>query len=301
MIKRLENEDDDSPMPVMAGRRPDPDPTLRTMQLVDKAIDSLRNELKTRFEAVESRFSAIDQATRIVHEDYVRVPTVVDKSVGGLRELLEARLCALEKLQELMRSAMRSGPDVITEAVQNLELLMDQKIATSAERLDGKIQQHIGETAEKFAGVGAQFSERDTRTDQRAGDTKLAVDAAFAAAKEATSKIEAGFTKQIDSLVGVMDTLSKNLDSKISDVKELINDLKLRVQSAESRSGVIDPSVNNAVAELAKEVRSLRASERSAAGASQQSTDNTARMFSVVAIAAAVVIGVGEIIVRVAH
>ena len=93
----------------------------------------------------------------------------------------------------------------------------------------GQLEKLIGETTERFSGVAAQFSERDTRTDQRAGDTKLAVDAAFAAAKEATSKIELGFTKQIDSMVLAMDTLSKNLDSKINDVKDMINDAKARL------------------------------------------------------------------------
>jgi hypothetical protein len=297
MVKSIAPEEDDNSY-IMQGRRPDPDPTLRTMQLVDKAVASLRAELETRFDAVESRFSGIDQATRIVHEDYVRVPTVVDKATGSLRELIEARLCALEKLQELMRAAMRSGPDVINEAVDHLEVLMDQKIATAAERLDGKIHQHVGETAEKFAGVAAQFSERDTRTDQRAGDTKLAVDAAFAAAKEATSKIEAGFTKQIDGLVGVMDTLSKNLDSKISDVKELINDLRLRVQSAETRTSVVDPTVGKDLAELTVEVRSLRMAESATGGAHRQASDNIARMISIAAIAITAIIGLAEIIAR---
>ena len=107
---------------------------------------------------------------------------------------------------------------------------------TAFAELNGKIAQLSGETLEKFSGVAAQFSERDTRTDQRAGDTKLAVDAAFAAAKEATSKIELGFTKQIDSMVLGMDTLGKNIESKISDVKDMINDVKARLAAVESRT-----------------------------------------------------------------
>ena len=221
--------------PSVTMRRPDPDPTLRTMQLVDKAMMSLRDELKTRFDAVETRFEGIDVATKLVHDDYVRVPTVVDKAVGGLRELLEARIKAIEDLIVLLRGLVGERASVIQTAVHQTEVLVDQKIANAYAKLEGQINQLGGETTEKFIGVASQFAERDTRTDQRAGDTKLAVDAAFAAAKEATSKIEAGFTKQIDSMVGVIDTQTKNSDSKISDVKDMISDLKSRMQSIESR------------------------------------------------------------------
>jgi type VI protein secretion system component VasK len=274
VVKRNIDEENNESVPVMLGRRPDPDPTLRTMQLVDKAIASLRAELDTRFHAVENRFDGIDLATKLVHEDYVRVPTVVDKAIGGLRELMEARIDSLERLLEILRESIEIRPEAVASAVKHLENLMDQKIATCAERLDGKIQHHVGQTDERFAGVGAQFAERDTRTDQRAGDTKLAVDAAFAAAKEATSKIEAGFTKQIDSMVGVIDTLAKNVDSKISDVKDTVGDLKIRTQSVESRAAVIDPSIRNDLTGVMAEVRTLAGMQKMAEGSKVKSDDS---------------------------
>ncbi len=247
-------------------RRPDPDPTLRTMQLVDKAISSLKDELETRFDAVKTRFEGIDVATRLVHDDYVRVPTVVDKATGSLRELMESRLRALEEGVQLRRENIAIRPEAVADAVKHLEILMESKVATLGAALSGRIEQLVGETQEKFTGVAAQFSERDTRTDQRAGDTKLAVDAAFAAAKEATSKIELGFTKQIDSMVLAMDTLSKNLDSKISDVKDMISDLKIRIQAVESRSAVIDPSIRSDLTNVMGEVRALASLEKMSAG-----------------------------------
>jgi hypothetical protein len=155
---------------------------------------ALRNELGSQFRAIESRFLAIDKATELQHEDQVRVPTQIDKAVIGLRDVLE------------------------------------QMVLVHISKLNGKLDTHISATAEKFTGVGAQFSERDTRTDQRAGDTKLAVDAAFAAAKEATAKIEAGFTKQIDGMTQIIDTKTGNIDGNLSDLKD-------RVTALESRSG----------------------------------------------------------------
>jgi hypothetical protein len=73
------------------GLVPVPDPTLLTTALVDKAITGLRTELNVRFEA-------IDAATRIVKEDYVRVPTVVDRAILTIRELMESRI---DKLHEV--------------------------------------------------------------------------------------------------------------------------------------------------------------------------------------------------------
>jgi hypothetical protein len=157
---------------------------------------ALRNEIATRLQSIDTRFSAIDKAIDLAHEDAVRVPTQVDKAINAVRDLLE------------------------------------QMIETRIAEIRGELHQQVAETGQKFIGVAAQFAERDTRTDQRAGDTKLAVDAAFAAAKEATAKIEAGFTKQIDAQTGTIDTKTGNLD-------RLIGDLKDRVTAVESRTAGI--------------------------------------------------------------
>jgi hypothetical protein len=159
--------------------------------------DGIPPSVQAGLDAINTRLAAIDKATTLQHDDLVRVPTQVDKAVGALRELLE------------------------------------QTMKTYAAQVTGELHQHIAETREKFIGVGSQFSERDTRTDQRAGDTKLAVDAAFAAAKEATAKIETGFTKQIDGMSLIIDTKTANLAQGISDLKD-------RVTASENRIGGAD-------------------------------------------------------------
>jgi hypothetical protein len=145
----------------------------------------------------------MEKAVEVFHADLTRVPTLLDRSITGLRELLE------------------------------------QIVFTEIEKLKGQLDTNRAETAEKFAGVAAQFSERDTRTDQRAGDTKLAVDAAFAAAKEATAKIEAGFTKQIDGMVTIIDTKTSNLDGRISDVKDMVTNMTGRSKGLDAGWGYL--------------------------------------------------------------
>jgi hypothetical protein len=142
-------------------------------------------------------------------------------------------------------------PDPTLLTTQNLlreiaslkELLESRSIGLNA-LFDEKISRYVSVSNEKFAAVAAQFSERDTRTDQRAGDTKLAVDAAFAAAKEATAKIEAGFTKQIDGMNQIIDTKTRNIDGNVSDLKERMTILESRgVATSDIRKGSHDSSV----------------------------------------------------------
>jgi hypothetical protein len=114
--------------------------------------------------------------------------------------------------------------------ISNLKELTDTKFAGINDLFSSELEKLASVTSERFTAVGAQFTERDTRTDQRAGDTKLAVDAAFAAAKEATAKIEAGFTKSIDGQQELMNTNTKASDEKISDLKDRITAIESRTQ-----------------------------------------------------------------------
>lgn len=157
---------------------PNPDPSIITTAAIDRAITNLEGRLSARLDAIE-------KASDMFHTDLTRVPTLLDRSILGLREFIE------QKISEL--SAV---------------------------------------TQERFNGIGNQFSERDVRTEQRARDTKLAVDAAFAAAKESTSKIEAAFTKQIDAMINILDTKTVNLADAISDIK-------VRLTAIESRTGTV--------------------------------------------------------------
>ena len=121
----------------------------------------------------------------------------VDRAVSSATAIIDARIDGIEKGIEVFRADLTRVPTSV-----------DRQILSLRELADSKLEHLAAVTSERFLGVAAQFSERDTRTDQRAGDTKLAVDAAFAAAKEATAKIEAGFTKQIDAMISIIDTKS---------------------------------------------------------------------------------------------
>lgn len=151
----------------------------------------LWREIAALKELVFTRLAAMDTAIVVAHDDLVRVPTDVQKQVGNLKDLHEEKFAGV-KAEFATRDALVN---------------------------------------EKFASIQTQFKERDTRAEQTSKDSKVAVDAALQAAKEAVAeqnkssalaiaKSEAATAKQIDQLVVLIATTSKSSDDKINDAKE---------------------------------------------------------------------------------
>jgi hypothetical protein len=184
--------------------------------LPDTAID---RAVANASAVINARIDGMEKAVGVFQADLTRVPTTVDRQILALKEKLEERFNAVEKDLSEVHKAVDARQGSVKDEISHLRDLVF-----------GKIDSAISVTAERFSGVAAQFAERDTRTDQRAGDTKLAVDAAFAAAKEATAKIEAGFTKQIDGMITIVDTKTGNLAGGLGDLKERMTAMESRTQ-----------------------------------------------------------------------
>ena len=150
-----------------------------------------------------------------INHDLLALEHQLVERINGIRSTLEARLGAMDKAAELFD--------------QNLN-----RIPTLTDREVG----HLREVhEEKFLSIQRQFLERDTRVEQTARDTKVAVDAALQAAEKAVgkqnesfalsiNKSEAATTKQIDQQVLNAQTTASGLDSKIVDVKDRITRLE---------------------------------------------------------------------------
>jgi hypothetical protein len=134
------------------------------------------------------------------------------REIAMLKELLEERRAGSKEVFALLQGHIDAIPRIVDEKINNLRLLHE----------------------EKFESIGTQFVERDTRTDQRAGDTKLAVDAAFAAAKETAGKSEFGFTKQIDAMADLIESKAENAESKISDIKDRLTAIESTKKGGDS-------------------------------------------------------------------
>ena len=109
-----EREPNNTVMNNLTGSRPDPDPTLRTMELVDKAV----YQLEGKFEA---RVAGIEKATILQHDDLVRVPTEVQKVTVALRELLESKIDKLAEVSEERFKSIQTQFTLLKQATEQLD------------------------------------------------------------------------------------------------------------------------------------------------------------------------------------
>jgi hypothetical protein len=188
MATTPEENNDDLLAPIDIGRklvialRSVTDPQAIMQSIADRTAATLRGEFSAKIDGIDVRIVAMDKAATLWHEDLVRVPTEVQKSVQSLRELMHSDLQA------------------------------DVNI------LAGKISENSAVYEEKFTGVGTRFNELNTRLTEGDRYKQTALDAALKAAqtlvdkqqennKESIKKTEELFGKQIEALQGTVDEL----------------------------------------------------------------------------------------------
>jgi len=127
------------------------------------------------------------------------------RELSGLRELLETRIGGMDKATELLK-----------ENVRLVSIDTDKQLSHLKELHD-----------EKFESIQTQFKERDVRSDQDKIAATTAVNAALQAQKEAAAsqnssnaaaitKSEGTTAKQIDAILALLASNTKNIDDKIS-------------------------------------------------------------------------------------
>ncbi len=166
---------------------PVPDPSTLT-------IDLLRRELAALREIIETRLSAMDQATAL--------------QAAGLKDLIEF------------------GVDSRAHLIADI----DRQMSAQREYLVGRIEQIMAVGAERFDSINNRFEDRDERIRTLAEHSQNALEAAIKSAAEAVAeqnrannlavgKSEVATQKQIDSLITNMGTSIKSLEDKISDLR----------------------------------------------------------------------------------
>ena len=161
-----------------------PDPTKLT-------TEQLRRELATLREIIETRLDGMDRATELASSQASVTRAQIEQIRGRLRE---ETVTEIGQLRELLEARLAG---------------MDRTIAL-------------------------QFAERDVRSEQATASSKQALSAALLAQKElvaqqndansaAAAKAEANFTKQIDQIGTIIQTMEKATDARITEVKERID------------------------------------------------------------------------------
>jgi len=177
------------------------DPTVLTTAQTQREVSALK-------ELVFNRLASMEKAIEVSHADLVRVPTEVQERVGNLKELHETKIASARA------DSVNLHDNIAVQLVEREKLVL-----------------------EKFASIQTQFLERDVRTEQNARDSKVAVDAALQAAKEAVAeqnrssalaiaKSETATMKQIDQIGTLIQTGNKAVDDKFDDVKERLSKIE---------------------------------------------------------------------------
>jgi len=189
-----------------AGSTPIPDPTVLTNQAVAQATDTLRREL-------------------------IGAVALLEAKLVGQADVVDTRLAGMDVAIELVQKWRDEQPARMDMRVHQLEAVLTERFSTVEVR---------------FEGIALQFKERDTRSERESRDNKVAVDAAFAAQKEAASEQNKSNTLAISkSEAATSETLNKQADlfksttdalaGRIEDAKQLVSKIDTRVTTIESR------------------------------------------------------------------
>lgn len=196
--------------------RPVSDPTALTTA-------QLRHELATLREIIEARLHGMDRATELASTQVTSLSQEVEHTRARLREETTSDLLQLRGLLEARFDGMDRAIRLHAEIIDRVPAERDMAIRHLADLHD-----------EKFTSIALQFTERDVRSEQATEGAKQALDAALLAQKElvaqqneansaAAAKAEASFTKQIDQIGTIIQTLEKALDARITELKERID------------------------------------------------------------------------------
>jgi hypothetical protein len=202
--------------PPAGGWQPVPDPTRLT-------TEQLRRELATLREIIETRLDGMDRATEVASAQAVVNREKIENTREQLHRETTTQVAQLRELLEARFDGMDRAIRLHAEIIDRVPLERDLAIKHLAELHD-----------EKFASIALQFAERDVRSEQATEGAKQALDAALLAQKElvaqqneansaAAAKAEASFTKQIDQIGTIIQTLEKALDARITELKERID------------------------------------------------------------------------------
>jgi cation transport regulator ChaB len=174
----------------------------------------------------------VPDPTELTDRAIARLEKSMREWIESQLAIRDERLKGIDEATRLRLKEIDGVPAAIHEQVSHLELLHE----------------------EKFRSISTQFAERDTRSENEKRDSKVAVDAAFAAQKEAAAKQDEGNQKSIDksekATAEKIDKLAELFDTWVRAQGDKIEDLKERLATTDTRltagiSGVMQ-TVGNA-------------------------------------------------------
>jgi tetrahydromethanopterin S-methyltransferase subunit G len=204
------------------------DPSALTTAQLWREIASLKELMQARLDATEKGIS-------IAHEDLVRVPTDVQKQVGGLRDIHDQKFVAIAARLEEIHQRLENKRVTITELlmdVARLQTRADESAVRSKERLDvlnSRVDDVIHQATGNATAVARLTSEAIAARD--------AMNAMYKAQQEAISKAEIANEKRFASVNEFRAQLGDQARTFMprAEVEVILKSLDARIDKIEGR------------------------------------------------------------------
>jgi hypothetical protein len=197
------------------------------------------------------------------------------REVTAAKDIMGARMDGIDSTLGLLQAHMSGRQAAIDSAIHHLNDVF----------------------TERFASIAIQFIERDKRTDQLSIADKTAIAAALQAQKEAAGatnesnsvsniKMETNFTKLIEQGQTLLQTVMKNTEAQI-------NDLKSRLDKGEGRTSISDPATTDVLKQLTIAVSNLDQTRNESKGRTKAMDDGRAYLvaFGAMIVTAIAIVG----------
>lgn len=189
--------------------------------------------LAAEIKEIKARLDAMDKAADILHQDFVRVPTEMDRQIKHLHDLLKSDIAANKEAVTTLYQQWIARQAVLDERFLVRDEWAKQATALGKEYLDGI------------------FAERDKRAE-----------ALMRVQLESLTKMENNFIKLIEQGAATNAASNRGLTDSLNDVKS-------RMDRGEGKTSVTDPSVAEAIRMMNATVSSLQNTSRESAGHSK--------------------------------
>lgn len=220
---------------------PVPDPTTLTTDAVNRATDVFRREIASLRETIETRLAGSDRERELLW-------TAIRGWEPATEARLEARRREFSGDLESARLLIEQRLDGMDKAIELAARELNKFVGLLRDERDNRAEAEREFMMSQIENVRAVTSERFTAVDGRFLESKVAVDAAFAAAKEAVAeqnksnareigKSETATKEQLASLSRVTDAGIAGLSDKISDARDRLTAIENLTRGIEQAGG----------------------------------------------------------------
>jgi hypothetical protein len=162
------------------------------------------------------------------------------RELGSLREVIETRLRGMDRATELIAVELEKQTSNVSTAFEHQQAARDDQLRALKEYLLSRLDLYSSVNDERFIGIRTQFAERDTRGEQEKLASRVSLDAALAAAKEAVGEQNKSNTLAIDksdrATSEKLNALIAQMTAQFESLNDKITALSSRMDRSEGKS-----------------------------------------------------------------